>query len=78
MFPSVNKLAVVILVIFALWYGLRWLNRVPANLMRRRPEPSPQPQAKNAIEDLVACRACGTYIAAGARSCGKPGCPQPR
>jgi len=78
MFPSVSKLALVVFVVFVLWYALRWLNRVPANLTRRRPEPSPQPRGPAAIEDLVACRACGTYVAAGARSCGKPGCPQPR
>lgn len=79
MFPSFNKLAVVVAVILALWYGLRWLNRAPANLMRRRPEPAPQgPTAKAAIEDLVACAACGTFVAIGARACGKPGCPQPR
>jgi hypothetical protein len=78
MFPSLSKLALIIAVAFALWYALRWLNRAPSHLMRRRPAPSPQPQAKTAIEDLVVCRACGTYVAAGAPSCGKPGCPQPR
>lgn len=78
MFPSLSKLALVIGVILVLWYALRWLNRVPAHLMRRRPAPSPQGPAQAAIEDLVACHACGTYIAPSARSCGKPGCPQPR
>jgi hypothetical protein len=80
MFPSLNKLGLLIAVILVLWYGLRWLNRVPSHLMRRRPAPSPSPRraAQAAIEDLVACHACGTYIAPSARSCGKPGCPQPR
>jgi hypothetical protein len=83
MFPSFGKLALLIAVIVALWYAMRWLNRAPSNLMRRRPAPSPQgpsPQgpAQAAIEDLVACHACGTYIAPNARSCGKPACPQPR
>jgi uncharacterized membrane-anchored protein len=79
MFPSFNKLAVVVAVILALWYGLRWLNRAPSNLMRRRPEPAPQGPAGNAaIEDLVACGACGTFVATSARACGKPDCPQPR
>jgi hypothetical protein len=78
MFPSLNKLALLITVILVLWYGLRWLNRVPSHLMRRRAEPSPQGATKTAIEDLVACQACGTYIAPNARGCGKPGCPQPR
>jgi hypothetical protein len=79
MFPSVNKLALVIAVIFVLWYALRWLNRVPSHLMRRRSASSPQPPGQSAIEDLVACRTCGTFVAAaGAPNCGKPGCPQPR
>ena len=80
MFPSLSKLALVIAVILVLWYALRWLNRVPSHLMRRRPAPSTSPQgpAQVAIEDLVACHACGTYIAPSARSCGRPGCPQPR
>jgi hypothetical protein len=79
MFPSFSKLALVVAVILVLWYALRWLNRAPANLMRRRPQPSPQaPRGPAAIEDLEACAACGTYLAAGARACGKPGCPQPR
>jgi len=78
MFPSLSKLALVIAVIVVLWYALRWLNRAPSHLMRRRPSPSPQGPAQAAIEDLVACRACGTFVAPGARSCGKPACPQPR
>jgi len=79
MFPSFSKLAVVIAVIFVLWYALRWLNRAPSHLMRRGPQPAPQaPRGPAAIEDLVACAACGTFVVAGARACGKPGCPQPR
>jgi len=76
MFPSLNKLGLLIAVILVLWYGLRWLNHIPSQLARRRPAPAPPAQA--AIEDLVACQACGTYIAPNARSCGKPACPQPR
>jgi hypothetical protein len=76
MFPSPAKLAVIILVVFAVWYALRWLNRTPPTAARRPQAQSPPPRA--AIEDLVACRACGTFVAAGARNCGKAGCPQPR
>ena len=79
MFPSLGKLALLLTVIIVLWYALRWLNRAPSHLARRRPAPSPQgPAQRAAIEDLVACHACGTYIAPSARACGKPGCPQPR
>lgn len=79
------KFILIILVIFAVWYAMRWFNRSSPNprtaarggrsgRARRRPAPSPPP----AIEDLVACRVCGAYVAADARGCGKPGCPQPR
>ena len=80
MFPSLGKIALLIAVIVALFLALRWLNRAPSHLMRRRPSPSPSPRgaAQAAIEDMVACPACGTYVAADARACGKPTCPQPR
>ena len=71
-----SKLVLIILLAAAVWYAMRWLNRQPTKVARRRPAAAPQPHA--AIEDLVACRSCGTYIAPSARSCGKAGCPQPR
>lgn len=71
-----TKLILISLLVFAVWYATRWLNRPPAKVARRRPAPSPQPQAS--IEDLVACPSCGTYVAAGAGGCGRPGCPQAR
>ena len=67
------KLVLLILVAVAVWYAMRWLNRVPQNVARRRQAPSPRPQP--AVEDLTACRVCGAYVAAGAPACGKPGCP---
>ena len=86
MFPSFSKLALVVAVIIAVWYALRWLNRAPTHLTRRHgtspwakgPRPAPPGTAQAAIEDLVACHTCGTFVAPGARSCGRPGCPQPR
>ena len=77
---TVPKLVLLVLLAFAVWYAVRWLNRSPPKLVRRRqwrwPSSRPQPQA--AIEDLVACRTCGAYVVAGARGCTKPGCPQLR
>ena len=70
------KLVLIILVVFAVWYALRWLNRAPPKAVRQREAPSPRPQP--AVEDLTACPACGAYVAASARDCGKAGCPQPR
>jgi hypothetical protein len=73
---SVPKIVLIVLLVFAALYVMRWLNRVPAdNIRRRRPPPERRPRA---IEDLVACRACGAYVAPGAGGCGKADCPQQR
>ncbi len=71
---ALPKLVLLILVALGVWFGVRWLNRMPAKILRRREAASPQP----AIQDLVACRVCGAYVAADATGCGKPGCPQQR
>ena len=73
---ALPKLVLLILLGFAVWYGMRWLNRAPPKIVRRRQPPAPGPQP--AVEDLTACPTCGAYVAASARGCGKPGCPQPR
>jgi len=68
------KLVLLILVAFIVWYAMRWRHRAATNIANRRPTPSRQP----AIQDLVACRICGAYVAADAGSCGKADCPYPR
>ena len=76
---AVPKIVLIIMVIFAVWYAVRWFNRPAPKTVRRGPNrwarwaSRPQP----AVEDLVACRACGAYVAASARGCGKAGCPRP-
>ena len=76
---TVPKIVLIILLIFAVWYAVRWFNRPAPKTVRRGPNrwarwaPRPQP----AVEDLVACGACGAYVAASARGCGKAGCPRP-
>jgi hypothetical protein len=73
---ALPKLVLIVLVVFAVWYALRWLNRTPPKVVHQRRAPSPQPQP--GVEDLTACQTCGAYVAASARACGKAGCPQPR
>jgi hypothetical protein len=68
------KLLVIILVAIAAWYVRRWLAEGARNLATRRP--ATPPPAPPAIEDLVACHVCGTYVAAAAPACGRPGCPR--
>ena len=69
------KIVLIILLIFVVWYAVRWLNRPAPKAVRRGARSAARPQA--AVEDLVACRACGAYVAASARGCGKAGCPLP-
>jgi len=63
------------------WYLFKMLagpSKAPAE-----PEPQAQRRAPGAArnraieaEDMVACKVCGTYVAAtGARSCGRADCP---
>jgi hypothetical protein len=71
------QLVSLILIVAAVWYGLRWLNGPPRGLPRRpgvRRGPPPRLEA----EDLVACPVCGTYVAAGAPGCGRRDCPRRR
>ena len=73
------KLIFILLVGFAVWYVYRWING-PArerDLPPRRQAALP-PRGRSKPEDLTACRACGAYVAAGARSCGRTDCPYPR
>jgi hypothetical protein len=71
---ALPKLVVIVVVVFAVWYAMRWWNRPPTKFVRRREASSPQ----GAIQDLVACRICSAYAAADAGACGRPDCPQRR
>jgi len=85
---EVPKLVLIVLLVFVVWYAMRWRNRPPPDPrtaarqnersadQRRRQQSSPR--AQPAVEDLTACRTCDAYVAASAGSCGKPGCPQSR
>jgi hypothetical protein len=70
------QLVWLVLVIWAVWYGLRRLKALP-----RDPGPRPGerqgPPPRLEAEDLVSCRVCGTYVTAGAPACGRRGCPRP-
>jgi hypothetical protein len=79
---AVPKIVLIIMVIFAVWYAVRCFTRPAPKAVRRGPawwarsaSAAARPQA--VVEDLVACRACGAYVAASARGCGKAGCPRP-
>ncbi|MFZ2005047.1 MAG: hypothetical protein WAV02_08160 [Stellaceae bacterium] len=79
MFAGIPELFLILLVVFAAWHVVKMFNRANSP---RPPAPRPQAprQAQRSIEaeDLVACNACGAYIASSARHCGRANCPQPR
>ena len=79
MFAGIPELFVILIVVFAAWHVVKAFNRMQRPTPPQRPR-RPQTQARPMIEaeDLVNCRACGSYVAASARHCGRADCPQPR
>ncbi len=76
---TLPKLLLIVLLGLGGWFVVRMINRLPRDLVRRKPAAAaPRSHAAIEAEDLVACTACGSYVAASARSCGKAGCPRPR
>jgi hypothetical protein len=73
--PGLPKLLILVLVALAAWYVRRWLADGARSLAARRP--ATRPPSPAAIEDLVACRVCGAYVAAGAPDCARRDCPRP-
>jgi len=80
------KLLVLVGVVAFVWFGWRWYQRW--ELEQRRAEAARRagsstggnaPPPRLAAEDMVACKVCGTYVAAhGARACARAECPFPR
>lgn len=81
------KFLLLLLLIVAVWYGWRYINRKPAPGKAPAPaEPKPQAQSraqKTIAEDLKPCPVCGTYMVvdpnlpvdqAATKTCGRPDC----
>jgi hypothetical protein len=78
MFAGLPELFLILVVVFAAWHVVKMFNRANSP-----PPRAPRPQMHQGqrvieAEDLVACKACGAYIASSARHCGRTNCPQPR
>ncbi len=83
-FPKVLLLVAVVAVV---WFGFRWFQRWEKERRERaeREEEEGNRLGRDAAprtdsrqtEVMTACRVCGTYVAQGARSCGRPSCPLP-
>ena len=81
MFAGLPELFVILVVVFAARHVVKAFNRLSTQPPRpRRPQAQAQAQSRQIVEaeDLVNCPVCGTYVAASARHCGRPNCPQPR
>jgi hypothetical protein len=84
------KLLLLVALIAVIWFGFRWFERWererrtgssarPGQVGRGGDAGVGQPRAREpAAEEMTACPICGTYVAAGARSCGRTNCPFPR
>ena len=86
---SLTKILFTVAVVIAVWYGFKWVGRVQAQRAaenRRRvrgagrsaPPSAPPGGSEGGAEDMVACPACGDYVAPGsAITCGRAECPYP-
>src|SRR2546423_13889125 len=84
MFGGLSRLLLLALVVIAVLYAIRQFNKLRQEVRPEVPPPrpatqrsSPRRQSQPAVQDLIACRACGTYDAANARGRGKAGFPAP-
>ncbi|GIL38319.1 hypothetical protein [Roseiterribacter gracilis] len=76
------KLLVLAAILFAVWYGARWIARVDAARKRweaAKQAPAPDEAHASRVVDAtetVKCRICHAYVAAGAtQGCGRADCP---
>jgi hypothetical protein len=78
------KLLLLVAVIAFAWFGWRWYQRW--ELEQRTGGPGKRAGGAESprlgpekVEEMVACRICGTYVAPkSARACARPACPYPR
>ena len=86
---SLTKLIFTALVIAAVWYGYKWLQRnqirrqeetrekVREDIRANRTAKREQRPADDA-EDMVQCATCEAFVPAkGMKNCGRAGCPYP-
>ena len=74
---SITKLIALAAILFAVWYGLRWFQRLNhlAKTVEQAKRDAMTPAAPAKTQELVACPVCGTYVAPRAPACGRADCP---
>jgi hypothetical protein len=72
---SLSKIALTAAVIFAVWYGFKYLGRITGSSKPTGRAPD-RPAAAPTVEDLQKCEVCGTYVASdSAPTCDRADCP---
>jgi len=71
---NLPKLLLLAAIIFAVWYGFKWLNNRQAQVSRSKPAKPFRPNARPAadpvepdIEEMIPCPDCGVYVAKGSK-----------
>jgi hypothetical protein len=73
---SFAKIALLVAIVALIWFGFRWLSRRDAAARAAPPPADRLGRAEGGqAQDLIACAKCGVFVATGASSCGKAGCP---
>ena len=73
---SISKILLTAAVIFAVWYGFKYLGRLIGPSQVSKVDRGQSSDA-DAVEDLQKCAVCGTYVAHdSAASCDRNDCPQ--
>ena len=78
---TLSKLLTLALIVTAVWYGFRWVQRFNAARAARaerraRREAGKDETAPVATEDMSKCTVCGVYVPVrGAPPCPRPECP---
>jgi len=74
---SLPKILFTILVVVAVWYGFKWVNRLQDQRGRKKSVSPKHAKAQDTdYEDLTACKTCGDFgLAVGRPACGRVGCP---
>lgn len=73
---SLTKLIFTIIAVAIVWQGFKLLGRKSEISAEKKSSKTAKAKAaKDNVEEMVKCKTCGTFVAPGAKSCGKDDCP---